>query len=597
MGTRLRHYLPPAEADTPLEMLSLSRPELVQHVHREYLDAGADILTTNTFGASALRLRCLGREADLDAVNRQAVENARAVALNSKRRIFIAASVGPLGSLRYTSDIIRLDQMEAEFDRQMKILAETGIDLFFIETMDEYREAVAATRAAARYGIPVVTHLVSEDGAALGANVDLYSAIQKLEEMGVAAIGLNCRIGPEAMFEVAQKVARYVSCPLSLQPNAGNLHVDNYGRMEIAGTPEAFNEFGRKCAALPIGILGGCCHTGPEHIRALRAGLEAGLAQKADRAPARVSDREPPAVASDRPPSSMAEKLASGRFFTCVEIDPPTDAEVQADPGILAYKVDGARYLEERSGIDVFTVADHTMGRPWLDGFPFAETLRPHLKSAEILLHYSCRNKAETDITGNFAAFKLYGYRNILIITGDRPASSECFYQYSSHRLIERVRREHGDFFFIACSFDHNRGQAREGNTGIDAEIKRMMRKVAAGARVALTQPVYSPERVFQLRERTHDLGVPILPGIMPIMSVRHAETVNQFPGIAVPETVIERLRQAGEDRRERAKITTDICSEVAQAIKEAGFPGIYLITTFNRFDVAHEVLSAVRPA
>src|SRR5439155_25120833 len=153
------------------------------------------------------------------------------------------------------------------------------------------------------------------------------------------------------------------------------------------------------------------------------------------------------------------------------EIDPPTDEEVQADPGVLASKIDGARSPEERCGIDVVTVADHTMGRPWLDGFPFAEALRPHLRETDILLHYTCRNKAETDIAGNFASFKLYGYRNILIITGDRPPSDKAFYEYSSATLMKRIREEHGDYFLIAGSFDHNRGSEREGTIGIDAEL------------------------------------------------------------------------------------------------------------------------------
>ena len=602
MGTRLRSYLPPAEFATPLELLNLTRPELVQHVHREYLEAGADILTTNTFGASALRLRTLGKEDLLDEVNRQAVGLARVVAQSVPRKVYVAGSVGPLGSLRYGADIIRMEEIEAEFERQVCSLVEAGVDFIFVETMDEFREAVAASHASVRYGLPVVCHLVSENGYTLGAHVDLYSAVRKLESIGVASVGLNCRIGPEAMLKAARRLARYAACPLSLQPNATNVHVDAYGRMEIEGGAQAFVSFAQACSDLPLAILGGCCHTTPAHITALRMGLvdSGAIAGDNGERPSRVEvlgvTGEPLAVprTKDRPPSVLAERLRSGKFFTCVEIDPPTDAEVQADPGILSYKLDGARYLEERCAIDAVTVADHTMGRPWLDGLPFSEALRPHLRSAEILLHYSCRNKAETDIAGNFAAFKLYGYRNILVITGDHPPSSECFYQYSSPKLIERIRSEHGDFFLIACSFDHTRGRSRENDSGLDGEIKRLQRKISAGAQVALTQPIYSRDRVMRLREKTLDLGIPMIPGIMPILSVRHAETVNGFPGIQVPESVINRLAAAGEDRDARARISVEISSEIARNVREAGFPGIYVITPMNRFDVVQQVLNAV---
>ncbi len=587
MGTQLRAFLHDEERDGALELLNLSRPELVMHVHREYAEAGADVLVTNTFGASTLRLRALGREAEMEAVNRRAVELARAVAESAPRPIWVAGSVGPLGALRYPADAIRPEQMEVVFAQQVAALAAAGVGLLFIETMDDYREVVAATAAALATGLPVVAHVVTSDGETVAGHIDLYSVVKKLEAMGAAAVGLNCRIGPDAMLEVGRKLASFAARPLSLQPNAGNLNVDAYGRMEVVGRPGAFATLARACPELGVGLVGGCCYTTPEHVAALRETLSGDRVFARPAAPLREAT-------GPRPPASLQAKLAAGKFVTCVEIDPPTDEEVQADPGILAYKIDGARYLEERCGIDVITVADHTMGRPWLDGFPFAEALRPHLREADILLHYTCRNKAETDISGNFASFKLYGYRSILIITGDRPPSDKAFYEYSSPTLIARIRKEHGDHFFLAASFDHNRGREREGTEGLDAEIKRLRRKIDAGAQVALTQPFYSDERVALLREKTGELGIPILPGVMPILSPRHAHTVNQFPGINVPPAVIERLEAAGEDRAERARVSVEVAAETARAVRAAGFPGLYLITPLNRFDVIRGVLAAV---
>jgi methionine synthase I (cobalamin-dependent)/5,10-methylenetetrahydrofolate reductase len=587
MGTQLRAYLHGDDREGALELLNLSRPELVMHIHREYVEAGADVLMTNTFGASTLRLRALGREGDLEAVNRRAVELARAVAEGAPRPIWVAGSIGPLGALRYPADAIRPEAMQAVFERQVQALVVAGVDLFVIETMDDLREVVAATAAALATGKPVVAQVVSSDGETVAGHIDLYTVVKKLEAMGVDAVGLNCRIGPDAMLEVARKLASFVSRPLALQPNAGSLLVDTYGRMEVVGRPGAFATLARACPELGVGLVGGCCYTTPEHVAALKETLSGATVHTVPALPRREAT-------GPRPPSSFQQKLEAGKFVTCVEIDPPTDEEVQEDPGVLVSKIDGARYLEEQCDIDVVTVADHTMGRPWLDGFPFAEALRPHLREADILLHYTCRNKAETDISGNFASFKLYGYRNILVITGDRPPSDKAFYEYSSPTLIARIRKEHGDYFFLTASFDHNRGREREGTGGIDAEVRRLKRKVDAGAQVALTQPIYSDERVALLREKTAEIGIPIIPGVMPILSPRHAHTVNRFPGIIVPESVIQRLEAAGEDRTERARISVEIASETARAIRKAGFPGLYLITPLNRFDVIRRVLAAV---
>jgi homocysteine S-methyltransferase len=589
MGTQLRSYLQRGEPEGALELLNLARPELVQHVHREYVEAGADIITTNTFSASALRMRAMGREAETEAVNRRAVELARTVAASATRPVFVAGSMGPLGALRYGADVIRPEQMVAVYARQAEALAAAGVDLLLLETLSDFREAVAATEAALATGLPVVVHVVCEDGETVAGHIDLYNVVRRLESAGADAVGINCRVGPDVMLQIARGLASYASRPLSLQPNAGNLHVDAYGRMEVVGRPDAFAALAREGASIGVRLIGGCCYTTPEHVAVLRRTVDAAAA-----AASTVQLIAPRTETGPRPPTALEAKLAAGKFVTCVEIDPPTDEEVQEDPGVLSYKVDGARYLEERCGIDIVTVADHTMGRPWLDGFPFAEALSPHLGETEILLHYTCRNKAETDITGNFASFKLYNYRNILIITGDRPPHDKAFYEYSSATLMKRIRDEHGDYFFIAGSFDHNRGSERGGTIGIDAELKRLERKISAGARLALTQPVYSLERLELLRQKTAPMAIPVLPGIMPILSPRHAHTVNRFPGIDVPDDVIERMETAGEDRARRADLSVEMAGEIARAARDLGFPGIYLITPLNRFDVIRRVLAAV---
>jgi methionine synthase I (cobalamin-dependent) len=222
MGTQLRSYLQRGEPEGALELLNLARPELVQHVHREYVEAGADIITTNTFSASALRMRAMGREAETEAVNRRAVELARTVAASATRPVFVAGSMGPLGALRYGADVIRPEQMVAVYARQAEALAAAGVDLLLLETLSDFREAVAATEAALATGLPVVVHVVCEDGETVAGHIDLYNVVRRLESAGADAIGLNCRVGPDLMLQLARGLASYASRPLSLQPNAGD---------------------------------------------------------------------------------------------------------------------------------------------------------------------------------------------------------------------------------------------------------------------------------------------------------------------------------------------------------------------------------------
>ena len=421
----------------------------------------------------------------------------------------------------------------------------------------------------------------STDGLTMGGRIDLGLVVRELEALGVDAIGSNCRVGPEVMQRTARRLLASTDLPISLQPNAGTVAIDYTGRMHAFGDPDDFAEFARWSLAHGVSLIGSCCHSTPRHTAAMRDAIDHA-----------TFDAEVP-----RPTwalSRLERRLRDGKFVTCVEIDPPTDDEYQRNPGVLQQKIDGARYLEQQYGIDVVTIADHTMGKPWLDPFPFAEAIRPHLQRADLLIHYSCRNKAETDITGNFASFKLYGYPNILIITGDPPANPDdpSFFRFSSVKLLERINHEHPDSFYLACAFDHTRGMAR-GDKGIDGEVRRLERKIAAGARLALTQPIFL-DRLELLREKTAHLDVPILPGIMPVFSLKHAETISQFGGIVVPDYVLARMREAGNDRDAKTGAAIEIAGAVAERAQALGFSGIYLISSFNRYDVIGGVLEAV---
>lgn len=575
MGTELQARYGLAH-DTCVEALNLTNPDAVRAVHRAYVEAGADVLQANTYQATRVALTPLS----VEEVNRAGVQLAREVANEATRPVWVAGSLGPLGENRYTFDILSDAQMEAVYAEQIRALADAGVDLLVAETMSDFREIVAAARAARSIAphLPLVAQLAVTDGQTLGGRIDLARVVRQLEAVGVAAIGTNCRVGPETMKDTARRLLELTDLPISMQPNAGIVGIDYTGRTHPLGGPEDFGEMAAWAMENGVTLVGGCCHSTPEHIRAMRAAL----------------DHTTPVLDAPRPHrtrSRLERKLEEREFVICVEIDPPSDDEYQHNPGVLQQKIDGARYLEQRHGVDVVTIADHTMGKPWLDPFPFAEVLRPNLREADLLLHYSCRNKAETDITGNFASFKLYGYHNILIITGDPPPDpkEEAFFRYSSVKLLKRISEEHPDSFFLASAFDHTRGMER-GDKGIEGEVRRLERKIEAGSRLALTQPIFL-DRIDLLREKTQHLSIPILPGVMPIFSLRHAETVSQYGGIVIPDYVKERLEAAGEDREAKTQTAVEIAGDVARRAKELGFPGVYIISSFNRYDVIAGVI------
>ncbi|MDQ4077954.1 MAG: homocysteine S-methyltransferase family protein [Chloroflexota bacterium] len=582
MGTELAHQ-DGLDGDLTAEALNLVAPDVVRAVHHSYVAAGADILQTNTYQAT--RVALAPQHLSVEEINATAVRHARSVADSAaSRRVWVAGSLGPLGDKRYAFDILSDRQMEQIYVEQIRALAAAGVDLLVAETMGDYREAMAVAKAARQVApdLPLVVQLEVVDGQTLGGRIDLGTVVRWLESVGIGAIGANCRVGPDVMRRTAHRLLEVTDLPISLQPNAGTVGIDYTGRMHAFGDPDDFAGFASWAVSEGITLVGSCCHSTPRHTAAMREAL--------DRTPLATRTRRP-----RRSRSRLESRLRNGEFVICVEIDPPTDDEYQLNPGVLQQKIDGARYLEQHYGVDVITIADHTMGKPWLDPFPFAEVMRPHLHHADLLLHYSCRNKAETDITGNFASFKLYGYRNILIVTGDPPANpeDESFFRFSSTKLLKRISQEHPDSFFLACAFDHTRGMHR-GERGIDGEVRRLQRKIEGGARFALTQPVFL-DRINLLHEKVKDLAIPILPGIMPIFSVRHAEVVSQFGGIVVPEYVIERLQEAGDDRDKKTEAAIEVAGDIAHRAQELGFPGVYIISSFNRFDVIAGLIARMK--
>lgn len=580
-----------APLDGCLEALNVDEPALVSRVHRAFVDAGAQIVQTNTFGANRFRL---GRYRLADRVvefNQAAVELAR------HDGVLVAGSVGPLGV--YLAPYGRVGSADAHeaYAEQIAALVDAGVDLLSIETqsdLGEMEQALAAAREVGKLPVIVSATFTRDDRTLLGSTPQQVAA--RLVELEVDALGVNCSQGPaqvlrivEAMREVAGGV------PLVARPNAGGpMRVG--GRLMYPAAPEYFADHVRALVAAGTSLVGGCCGTGPAHIRA--------MAQALDQLPADTlvevlpSREAPDGVGRSVHADGLAERLAATRFVISAEMDPPHGAS-------SAEMLAGAETLAD-AGVDVIDVADSPMARLRMSPWAACRLIQEHV-GIETVLHFPTRGRNILRIQGDLLAAYALGIRNLFICLGD-PASigdypeADRGVDVASTGLIRLVtegfnkgRDKAGSSigeatqFVVGCALNLD-------PPDLDRECRLLHRKIQAGADFALCQPVYATEVVDRFRdayeERHGELDLPVLVGVLPPVSVRHAQFLaNEVPGINVPEEVIERLRKAGpEADREGLAITTDIaCALRGEAA------GLYLMPPFKRYDLAAELIETVR--
>jgi len=623
MGTLL--YQRGVPLDDCFDALNVDRPELVQELHLAYIHAGADIVETNTFGANRFKLEAFGLEDRVRAINLRGVNVAREAERLAGREVLIAGSVGPTGRTLAPVGTTDPAAVRAAFREQIGALLERGVDLLLIETMpalDEAEEALAAAREAG-CDVPIVVQLTFADDRRTLAGHSAEAAVARLRAhagRGVAAIGANCSTGPRDVLAVARRMLRALggapggagdgpTLYVTGQPNAGYPHHLN-GRVIYPSSPEYFAGFARDLAEAGGRIVGGCCGTTPEHTRAMRAALdewrrERALAARRD-APAAAA---PPAVVTTplreqreralQPPdgpTELARKLGR-QFVVSVELDPPRGL----NPAKL---LKGARMLKEL-GVDAINVADSPMARVRMGALAICYLIQ-HTVGVETIIHFTTRDRnlmgLQSDLMGAHAA----GVRNILALTGDPPnlgnyPDATAVYDVDSIGLIRILSRLNAGTdaagnalgkqaaFTIACAADPTRADLAE-------ETDRLSRKLAAGANFIMTQIIYDLEswrRFVALYERRHGpIAVPVLLGILPLQSHKQAEFLHhEVPGIVLPDAVRERMRLAGaEGRREGVAMAQELLLEARELVQ-----GVYVMPSFDRYELAAEVLEVLR--
>jgi homocysteine S-methyltransferase len=592
MGTML--YARGIFLNRSFDELNLTQPDLVAEVHKEYARAGADVIETNTFGANRVKLAAFGLADRVHAINVQGAKIARHAARDT---IYVAGSIGPLGVRVEPWGKMGLDEAEEIFREQARALVDGGVDLFVLETFGDVNEISAAIKAVRSVcDLPIIAQMTTaEDGNSLDG-VAPETFVPDLESHGADVVGLNCSVGPAAMLEALERMARVTHVKLSAQPNAGKPR-EIEGRNLYLSSPDYMASYARRFINAGVRLVGGCCGTTPDHIRAIKTAVRS-LAPGATRtgrgtaAAVAAAPVEPPVAREQK--SRMANVLERGGFVVSVELSPPRGYHAEA-------LVEQARALRIH-GVDLVNIPDAPRSSARMSALSAALLIQQQ-SGVETILHYACRDRTLLGMQSDLLGAHAMGIRNVLLVTGDPPkvgdyADATSVFDVDSIGLVNMVQRLNagadvgGQPIGQPTAF-HIGVAVNPGALNLDEELRRYAYKVEAGAEFAITQPVFDPSELATFVERVRAHRIPVLAGILPLESVRHAEFMaNEVPGVRVPDAVLERMRRAEADGRaadEGLAIAREIAAEIRPLVQ-----GIQISTAPRAVDSALEVIAAV---
>ncbi len=606
MGTMI--YTHGIGFDECYDGLNLLRPNAIRDIHREYAAAGADVLETNTFGANAIRLDAWSLSDAVAEICARGVELAKEAARDVRPGILIAGAVGPLSARLAPLGSVSADQAYAAFKEQISALADAGADLIILETFSDVSEIEAALRAAKdACDLPVVAHMTFSRDQRTLLGLTPQDAAQRLAAWKPALIGANCSTGPRGVFEVVQKMAAATEAMhgdaprLSAMPNAGFPEARGE-RVFYPATPEYFADYARRFIDIGARLVGGCCGTTPAHIKAMRAAVNGLL--KEDSAPTRVSlavkDVAPapiPLRDNGSAPSALAQAFAQNRFVITVEVEPPKSADTAA-------MVETAAMLRE-AGATVVDISDIPMARMRMTGLAAAHRVQ-QAAQIETVLHFPVRGRNLLRVQGDLLAAHALDVRNLFVTMGD-PTSIGDFPQASDHHdvvptgLVQMIKEQlnrgvdaSGASIGKPCDFLVGVA-ANLTPVDFDKEAKLLKKKIDCGADFALTQPVFDPQVALAFLAHYEalfgKLAIPLLAGVLPLASVRHAQFLrNEVPGMVMPAEIVTRLERAGnKTRTEGALIATEILAQLRAAVQ-----GVYFIPAFGRYDIVAKMIGQV---
>jgi len=575
--------------------LNLSQPDLIRAIHHEYLQAGAEIIETNTFGANSFRLARHSLADKVRDMNRVGARLAREAAKSFD--VWVAGSVGPLGTRIEPLGKTSYEEARQSFREQIAALAEGGVDLLILETfgyLEELHQAMLAAKDVAAKLPLVVQVTIDEDGNCLDGS-DPETFTPRLEEWGADVIGCNCSVGPVAMLDAIERVRAATSLPLAAQPNAG-IPRSVEGRNIYLCSPEYMASYARKFVAAGVRIVGGCCGTTPDHIRvmksALRVGEARGKAVPAHTTGGATSPPSTPAQALEER-SLLGAKLARGEFVTMVEVVPPKGTDIRKE-------LEGSRFLKS-VGVDAINIPDSPRASAKMSNQALSYLVQREA-GIEAIQHYTCRDRNVLCIQSDLLGAAAVGIKNLICITGDPPKmgnypDATAVFDVDAIGLVNIVHNLNrgldlgGNPIGTGTGFVIGVG-ANPGLTDLDEEIRRFEYKVAAGAEYAVTQPVFDIRLLENFLRRIEHCRIPVIAGIWPLVSVRNAEFMKNELRVSVPDSILERMAKAQTPEAARGEGVA-IAREMLLAVRHT-VQGAQISAPQGRYSSAVDVLEAL---
>ena len=597
MGTEI--YARGVFVNKSYDGLNLENPDLVQTIHRDYVNAGAEIIETNTFGANPIKLSSHGLSEKTELINRTAGQLARKAAGD---KADVLGAIGPLGVRIEPFGPTGREEAQDLFARQIVGLLEGEVNGFILETFSDLNELEQAFHAIrGQSDLPIFCQVtVGEDGRTVyGTSPEAVAT--EVSNWGADVVGVNCSVGPAVMLDVIERMARVTSCPLSAQPNAGLPRIVADRKIYLT-SPTYIGQYARQMIDAGARFIGGCCGTGPEHIYKIRECV--GKISTPIVRPRRIAQ----IVTSethfeDETPlekmSVLGEKISKGIFITSMEITPPKGS----DPTEM---IDQCKMIEE-AGADSINILDSPYAPGRMSSLPAAIVVENEI-DIETVVHYPCRDRHMSRMISDLLGAAASGIHNLLLVTGRPPPTGP--YQPSLSGIdidsIGLTNVVHGlnqgmdpggnslnsrTEFVIGARMNH---VAKDQ----DKEISRLAWKVDAGAHFLVTHPVFSVETLRSFLLDISDLSIPTIGTLWPLRSFREADYLhNEVPGIQIPESIFSRMasaeKQGGlEARSEGVKIALESFEEMRPIVQ-----GLQIKASSGSFAEALTLLRTVNGA
>jgi methionine synthase I (cobalamin-dependent)/5,10-methylenetetrahydrofolate reductase len=595
MGTMLHAH--GVGFDKCFDELNLNNPSAVAEIHRAYIEAGAQLIITNTFGANRFKLTKHGLQDDVVEINKASVDLAKRVVSASFKDVLVAGDVGPLGVRIAPFGRVQPEQAREAFAEQIQALAEAGVDLIVIETFSdlyEIREAIKAAKETCDLPVVASVTFTRDDRTLLGD--EPMKVARTLRDAGADVLGVNCSGGPAQLLRILKQMKQAVpDGKFWVKPNAGWPEQVG-GRIMYPADADYFGDYALSFRESGACVVGGCCGTTPQHIAVMKKALASSEYSSVLIQTSEVLETSE--VSELEPPTQFAQKLGRGEFAIAVEMDPPR--------GLSTHKLLAGASLLADAGADVINVADSPMARMRMSAWAVCDVVQRKV-GVETTIHFPTRGRNLLRVQGDLLAAHALGIRNIFVVMGDPTAIGDYpeamdNYDLVPSGLIKLIKQG------FNAGIDHSGtsiGQPTNFFVGaalnlcppdMDNEIKNLHRKIKAGADFFLTQPVYraddGPKLIAAYEAQHGKLNQPILVGILPLVNVKHANFLNnEVPGISIPDEIHNRMEAASDDG---VKAGVEITVELVEQLK-AWAGGVYIMPQFHKYDMVAEIIEKIK--